>query len=57
MLLLGVTVINICALNPYGVPYAASLMPSNIGSLRDVLFRRSWKRLGGRTLKIDRMEK
>lgn len=57
MLLFGVTVINICVLNPYRVPYSATLMPSNIGSFRDVLFRRSWKNLGKRTLKIDRMEK
>ncbi len=57
MLLFGVTVINICALNPYNVPYSASLLPSNIGSFRDVFFRKGWKTLSGRTLKIDRMEK
>lgn len=57
MLLFGVTVINICVLNPYKVPFSATLMPSNIGSLRDVYFRKGWKSLGRRTLVIDRMEK
>ena len=57
MLFFGVTVINLCALKCENVPYSASLLPSNIGSLRDVIFRQSWKSLGKRTLKIGRLEK
>lgn len=57
MLFFGVTAVNICALNPNSVPYSATLLPSNIGSLRDVVFRQSWLSLGSRTLRIDRMEK
>jgi spore germination protein KA len=57
MLFFGAAVINICALNSENVPYGATLISSNIGSLRDVVFRSGWKELGKRVLKVYRLEK
>ena len=57
MLFFGVTLINMCAVQSENVPYCATLITANFGSLRDVIFRFSWKQLGKRMLKIGRLEK
>ena len=57
MLGFGVLVINICALNPYGVPYASTVVPLEKGTLRDGVIRESWKSLGKRVLSISKLEK
>ncbi len=57
ILFFGAVVINICALNSENIPYSATLISSNIGSFRDVVFRNGWKKLGKRVLKVERLEK
>lgn len=53
----SVLLVNICAANPYGVPLLSPIAPFSLGAMRDNFIRLSWKRLGRRDLKIDKMEK
>jgi spore germination protein KA len=57
MLGVGVIIINICAMNPYGVPHLAGVSPFEAGTLRDTVLRFDWKTLGKRALKIGNLEK
>lgn len=56
--LLGVTLglllagASLCALHPLGIPETAPASPLSLLSLRDVVFRASWKRLGSKTFRI-----
>lgn len=53
----SVLLVNMCAANPYGVPLLSPIAPFSLGAMRDNFFRMSWKKLGKRELKIDKMEK
>lgn len=53
----AVLLVNICAANPYGVPLLSPIAPFSLGAMRDNFIRLSWKELGKRELKIDKMEK
>lgn len=56
IMLLGAMVFcNICALNPFGVPYSAPLSPLTTSSLGDVLTRENWKKLSKRKIKINNL--
>lgn len=48
--------VNICAINPYGVPYAAPLSPLTSVSIMDTVFRQGWKRLATRKVRINQLE-
>lgn len=48
--------VNICAVNPYGVPYSAPLSPLTVGSLKDSLIRDSWKKLARRKVRVNKLE-
>lgn len=52
MLCAGLLFINICALNPYGVPYSAPISPLTKSSVGDTLVRLGWKQLAGRKVKL-----
>lgn len=47
---------NICALNPYGVPYSSPLSPLTKRSLIDVIFRGGWKKLAKRKVRVANLE-
>lgn len=40
-----VLVVNMAAINPYGVPYTSPLAPLILPAMRDVVFRQGWKRM------------
>ncbi len=46
---------NLCAVNPYGVPATAPAAPFRLSALRDVFWRENWRGLGGKTMRIDEM--
>lgn len=46
-------IINISAINPYGIPFSAPLSPFKSKSLRDVLVRASWKYLNNETMNVE----
>ncbi len=56
MLGVGVLLVNICAINPFGVPYSAPLSPLTKESIGDTLFRQGWKRLAERRVRIYNLE-
>lgn len=47
---------NICALEPYGVPYSAPISPLTKKSFLDTLFRQSWNKMIKRKVRIDNLE-
>lgn len=57
-LMLGAAMLfcNICALNPYGVPYSSPLSPLTKRSLIDVLFRGGWRKLAKRKVRVNNLE-
>lgn len=56
MLGAGLLFVNICAINPYGVPYSAPLSPLTKKSLGDTLFRENWKKLARRKIRVSDLE-
>lgn len=55
MLGVGALFVNICSLNPYGVPYSSPIAPLDIRSLGDVFYRESWKKLSRRIVRVQNM--
>lgn len=57
-LMLGAAMLfcNICALNPYGVPYSSPLSPLTKSSLIDTLFRGGWRKLVKRKVRVADLE-
>ncbi|MDD6175991.1 MAG: spore germination protein [Firmicutes bacterium] len=55
VLAFAAVLVNLCAVGPYGVPYTAPLSPLRWRSLRDVLVRQGWKRLGKHSSRIQNM--
>ena len=47
--------VNLCALMSEGVPHMAPLAPFSAFSMRDTAFRQSWRSLGKRSAKLQRM--
>jgi spore germination protein KA len=56
MLGAGLLFVNICAVNPYGVPYSAPLSPLTKKSIGDTIFRQSWKKLAKRKVRLSDLE-
>lgn len=56
MLFSGMIFVNICAINPYGVPYSSPLSPLSKKSIGDTLFRESWKKLARRKIRVSDLE-
>lgn len=55
MLVLAAVIVNLCAINPYGVPYTAPLSPMRLKSWRDVLVRSGWKDLAKKRVLVQNM--
>ena len=51
----GVLFINICSVNPYGVPLSSPISPLDKHSLGDIFYRESWKRLSQRKVRISEL--
>lgn len=48
--------INICALNPFGVPFTAPISPLDKNSLGDIFYRESWKNLSKRKVRVNSLK-
>ncbi len=51
-LLLLVVGLNLCAVNPFGIPATSPETPFSLYAMRDVLVRAGWKHLGGENLRV-----
>lgn len=52
VLLLMLTLFNICSINSFGMPYTAPLTPYSAAALRDGILRESWRSMSGRVFTI-----
>ena len=52
---LCVVCVNICAMNPYGVPFSAPISPFDKRSFGDIIYRQSWKSLLRRRVRIQNL--
>ncbi len=53
----AVLLVNMCAVNPFGVPFLSPFAPFSLGAMRDTFFRVGWRTLGRKNLEIQKMEK
>lgn len=51
----AVMCINICSLNPFGVALSSPISPLDKGSLGDIFYRESWKKLSKRKVRINEL--
>lgn len=56
MLGVGMLFVNICVINPYGVPYSAPFSPLSVKSLGDTFIRQGWKKLAKRRVRVSELE-
>ena len=52
---LCVVCVNICAVNPYGVPFSSPISPFDKHSFGDVFYRQSWKSILKRRIRIQNL--
>lgn len=57
VLCMGMLLVNMCAVNPYGIPYTAPFAPYLGGAVRDRFIRFGWKKLGQQEMLIQKMER
>lgn len=51
----GLMCVNICAVNPFGVPLSSPISPLNKKSIGDIFYRESWLTLSKRKVKVDEL--
>ncbi len=51
----GVIFVNICALNPYGIPHSSPISPLDKHSLGDIFYRETWKKLAKRRVRVNEL--
>ncbi len=51
----GMVFINICSLNPFGVPLSSPISPLDRHSLGDIFYRETWKRLSKRKVRVNKL--
>lgn len=56
MIALSMLFCNICALEPYGIPYSAPISPLTKKSFFDTVFRQSWQKMADRKVRINSLE-
>ncbi len=56
MLGLGVMIVDICSVSPYGIPFSAPLSPFVKRAQADTLIRRSWTKISGRNKSVGEMK-
>lgn len=44
--------VNICALNPFGIPMSSPISPLNTKSLGDIFYRETWRKLSKRKVRV-----
>lgn len=52
LIFLTVILINICSIDPYGIPYTSPFAPFDIKAMRDGVLRVGWKKLNNRVFKV-----
>lgn len=53
----AVVLVNMAAINPYGVPFTSPLSPTKLGAWRDMIIRVDWRKMGKRRMQIDKLDK
>ncbi|MEG0456745.1 MAG: spore germination protein, partial [Oscillospiraceae bacterium] len=59
--ILGITLtfavigVNMCSINPLGIPFTSPLSPFNIKSMRDVIYRSSWINMRKKAMKVQNL--
>lgn len=48
----GLVFVNICALNPFGIPMSSPISPLDKKSLGDIFYRENWKKLSKRKVRV-----
>lgn len=51
----GVVFINICSLNPFGVPLSSPISPLDKHSLGDIFYRETWLKLSKRRVRVNKL--
>lgn len=51
----GVVFINICSLNPFGVPLTAPISPLDTHSIGDIFYRETWTKLSQRRVRVNKL--
>lgn len=51
----GVIFVNICSLNPYGVPHSSPISPLDKHSLGDIFYRETWLKLSKRKVRVNEL--
>lgn len=51
----GVVFINICSLNPFGVPLSSPISPLDRHSLGDIFYRETWLKLSKRKVRVNKL--
>lgn len=51
----SVVFINICSLNPFGVPFSTPISPLDFNSLGDIFYRETWKKLSKRKVRVSKL--
>lgn len=51
----GVIFINICSLDPFGIPLSAPISPLDKHSLGDIFYRESWLKLSKRKVRVSKL--
>ncbi len=52
LILLTLILINICSIDPYGIPYTSPFAPFDVRAMRDGVLRLGWKTLSKRVFKV-----
>lgn len=52
LLFLTVILVNICSIDPYGIPYTSPFAPFDVRAMRDGVLRLGWKKLSARVFKV-----
>lgn len=48
----AIVLMNICAVNTFGIPYSSPISPISFAAMRDVVYREGWKKLGKKVLRV-----
>lgn len=51
----GIVFVNICSLNPFGVPMSSPISPLDKHSLGDIFYRETWLNLSKRKVRVNKM--
>ena len=57
MIAFAAVLVNMSAIEPFGVPFTSPLSPTKLGAWRDLIIRTDWKKLGANRLNTDRLDK